>query len=912
MFEGVSSAEAKVLRNRFTPIFRKKSVKLQIPELDEAMYRRLKSLKNSTASKALIDPQEKSLSALQYKIIDIARPLLFLWENKQADSASREAVRTALNLWGGLFNDVTDRRRANILKQTSPSFTTLLSEPDKFDEEESTSLFGSHFIQEMVKAANDEAALNSIGRMSGPSNRSSNGRSFRGGQHGNYVGNGSTSNFQSRQPGSSIPSQRGAHSSRGFNNQFNNRGRYDVVPFNSLKIEKESEPIVAGRLRNFAGCWGQFTKDPWILEVVSDGLKLDLIERPVQVIEPCNMSFGESQTILCNEEIANLLKKGAVSEVANPVFISSLFVIPKKSGGFRPVINLKGLNQYVTHHHFKMEGLSFLKHLVQPGDWLAKLDLKDAYFTVPMHLSDQELLQFRWQGKVYQFNCLPFGLSSAPWAFTKLLKPLVAFFRERGIRLVIYLDDILILGSSKEKLTEDVGLVRSVLESVGFIVNEEKSSCEPSQNIEFLGLIVDTIAMSLSLPQPKVKSVITSCRKLISLSKPSLREIASVMGNFSWAIPAVPFARAHYRNLQRLYNDRLKHTADLDTKVSLSEDAITDLRWWITHLPSVNGKSLTTAEPSLIICSDASLLGWGAVCNNVTSNGPWSFEDSKRHINELELQAAFNALQAFTHSLKNIAVLLMMDNTTAVAYVNKAGGTRSKEMCKLATEMASWCESKGILLQAAYLPGSLNSIADMESRRSHDASDWQLAKTAFRAISEKWPINIDLFATSWNAQTPKFASWFPQPGASLNDALSFSWVGLKGYAFPPFFLIKNCLSKIRREKSEIILVCPYWPSQPWFPVLLELASSTPAIFRPSENLLLSSLGDPHPLCMKPTFLLTAWKLSGDVSKGKIFRNQLLSYYWQPTGRPHTLLTSPPGALGVIGVWDKVSIPCQLI
>ena len=136
--------------------------------------------------------------------------------------------------------------------------------------------------------------------------------------------------------------------------------------------------------------------------------------------------------------------------------------------------------------------------------------------------------------------------------------------------------------------------------------------------------------------------------------------------------------------------------------------------------------------------------------------------------------------------------------------------------------------------------------------------------------------------------------------------------GVERLRVPPFFLIKNCLSKIRREKSEIILVCPYWPSQPWFPVLLELASSTPAIFRPSENLLLSSLGDPHPLCMKPTFLLTAWKLSGDVSKGKIFRNQLLSYYWQPTGRPHTLLTSPPGALGVIGVWDKVSIPCQLI
>ncbi len=151
------------------------------------------------------------------------------------------------------------------------------------------------------------------------------------------------------------------------------------------------------------------------------------------------------------------------------MLISSLFVIPKKSGGFMPIINLKGLNQYVTHRHFKMEGLSFLKHLVQPGGWLAKIYLKDAYFTVPMHLSDQKLLQFRWLGKIYQFNFLPFGLSSAQWVFTKLLKPFVAFFRERVITLVIYLDDILILGSSKEQLTEDVGLVRSVLESVGLL-----------------------------------------------------------------------------------------------------------------------------------------------------------------------------------------------------------------------------------------------------------------------------------------------------------------------------------------------------------------------------------------------------------------------------------------------------------
>ncbi len=586
-----------------------------------------------------------------------------------------------------------------------------------------------------------------------------------------------------------------------------------------------------------------------------------------------------------------MLKKGAIVEVPSPVFLSSLFVIPKKSGGFRPVINLKGLNQYVVHRHFKMEGLPLLKHLIQPGDWLAKLDLKHAYFTVPIHFADQELLQFKWQEKIYQFNCLPFGLSSAPWAFTKMLKPLIAFFRARGIRLVIYLDDILLMSSSKEKLKEDVLLVRTVLELVGFVVNEEKSICDPSQLIEFLGLIIDSIAMTLSLPSSKVDSLVASCKKLISQPKSSLRELASVMGNFSWAIPAVPFARAHYRNLQSLYNINLKRATEFDGKLTLSEGAILDLRWWISNLSIVNGKSLISAKPSLIIYSDASLLGWGAVCNNVTANGPWSSSDSSRHINELELQAAFNGLQSFAISMSDVAILLMMDNTTAVSYVNKTGGPKSIELCSLAVEMSSWCEVRGISLEAAYLPGSLNILADMESRRSHDSSDWQLAPTAFAAISKTWSTNIDLFAASWNTQLPAFASWFPQPGASRIDALSFSWVGLKGYAFPPFYLIKNCLSKIRREKSELILVCPYWPSQPWYPILLELASAIPLILRPSPNMLLSSMGQPHPLCLKPTFLLIAWKLSGDVSKGRTFRNQLLVSSWQPTVRPHTLLKS---------------------
>ena len=119
--------------------------------------------------------------------------------------------------------------------------------------------------------------------------------------------------------------------------------------------------------------------------------------------------------------------------------------MPKKDGGHRLVINLKALNRFVVEEHFKMECFYMVKDLIKPGNWLAKIDLKDAYFLVPVHLSHQKFLQFQWQDRLYLFQCLPFGLSCTPCTFTKLMKPEVALLRERGIRLIVYLDDILIL-----------------------------------------------------------------------------------------------------------------------------------------------------------------------------------------------------------------------------------------------------------------------------------------------------------------------------------------------------------------------------------------------------------------------------------------------------------------------------------
>ena len=113
---------------------------------------------------------------------------------------------------------------------------------------------------------------------------------------------------------------------------------------------------------------------------------------------------------------------------------------------------MKQLNGFVDYQHFKMEDISVLKNLLRPNDWTVKLDLKDAYFCVPMHEDFRKHLRFKWRSSTMEFNCLPFGYGPAPRKFTKIFRPFVAFLRKRGMCLIIYIDDIIILNQNQQDL----------------------------------------------------------------------------------------------------------------------------------------------------------------------------------------------------------------------------------------------------------------------------------------------------------------------------------------------------------------------------------------------------------------------------------------------------------------------------
>ena len=126
-----------------------------------------------------------------------------------------------------------------------------------------------------------------------------------------------------------------------------------------------------------------------------------------------------------------------------------------------------------------------------------------------------------------------------------------------------------------------------------------------------------------------------------------------------------------------------------------------------------------------VIHSDASLLGWGTTCQGIQIGGAWTKKELNLHINCLELLGAWNAVQAFCLNKTNLVVIIWMDNSSAVTYINHMGGTRSTALAEIAIQFWTWALQRGIILRARHIAGVKNVTADKMSRMSvRDRSDW--------------------------------------------------------------------------------------------------------------------------------------------------------------------------------------------
>ena len=321
------------------------------------------------------------------------------------------------------------------------------------------------------------------------------------------------------------------------------------------------------------------------------------------------------------------------------------------------ILNLKELNNYIVFAHFKMDTIKDVLHLLFPNCFFMTVDFKHAYYSVSVRPEHRKWLRSIWDKDHYQFTSLPQDLSSASRLFTKLLKPALTHLRKLGMLVSCYINDCIFIASSKDELLGNVNYAFRLFYSLGLTIHMSKSVLMPTQVVEFLGVILDSVNMTITLPEGKISRIRDLDQSLLKRNVTSIHDLASFIEQVVFAGIAVPQAPLRYRYLEIIRNMALiRSKGDYKVEVCLDEHARYLIAWWVNNLHSQR-KSLRSSKPEFEIQTDASMTGWGAKLGAIVAGGLWDMNELD-HINCLELKAVLMGLKSLCKDFRDTHIRL--------------------------------------------------------------------------------------------------------------------------------------------------------------------------------------------------------------------------------------------------------------
>ena len=557
-----------------------------------------------------------------------------------------------------------------------------------------------------------------------------------------------------------------------------------------------------------------------------------------------------------------LIDKAVIVEMKEEEFgfFNTVFLRPKKHDPtetrldkiWRLILDVSPLNKFLVYKHFQMETVEKIRKCVSTDMFATSIDLTDAYHHIPIHPNFHNFLSFQVADRKFKYIALPFGLSPAPQIFTEVMTPLKIYAKEKfGGNILQYMDDWLIIDNDRDKVLQvSIKLIHLLIDH-GMLVNLGKSHLTPSQTLTHLGVTWNFKDATIACPEKQIVSISTEAKIIGRKGRALISRLESLLGKLVAFEKVVPFGRINYRSFQRSVLNHLKHGRS-PRYVTISSTAKQDLLWWSNPNNLKSSVPCIPPKPNTVIATDASLSGWGAVGNDLKLSYNWNSHESKLHINELELLAVLKTLETVaTDKFFGRTINFLIDNKTAVSYINKQGGTRSCSLNQITRKILSFAEKHKMTLQASYIKGNLNSLADLLSRsQSVVKGEWQLSKKNFRWIcsATDWGCpTIDLFANRFNHQTDRYMSPCPDQEAFAIDALLANWPEEVLYAFPPSTIMESVIVKIKQERPrKLLLVAPNWSTTTWISSLRSMAQSSRRI--PELQLLqpISKLKHPTP------------------------------------------------------------------
>jgi hypothetical protein len=647
-------------------------------------------------------------------------------------------------------------------------------------------------------------------------------------------------------------------------------------------------PVLSTRLSAIQEQWDSIVSNEWSSRIVREGLKLqfkkdfDPERLPVTRVGRHRPSQDDSAIDLMIQEYVD---KGALEEI-RPVaeqheVISSVFTLPKPgSQERRMVLNLRWLNQLLPFRHFKSEGYHTLNDILKPGDFMVKVDFKDAFLHLSLNQASRRYCRFWHRGRKYQAKTMFFGLTHAPWVFTKLVRKVLSVLRREGLRIVHFIDDFLIAASSLTLLQSQTARFIQVFQDLGFLLHPKKVMLFPSTKIEFLGLCWDTGDRAISLPEDKRRAL----RRVVSRmarrgASVKLRDLARLLGQIQFAKLAVPLARLHSASLLQLQRDALRKDHDWRALICIPPHAREELLAWESRLETeVSRPFLLDHSPTVLHGRwDAAKTGWGGYATwegrRLTARGAFSPMEANQSSNVRESLAQTYGWTAILSQIpeekrEGLLIRAGSDNSSWVSYATREGG-RFLHLNRLILDFFELLQSNKVRLQAYHVPGVENLLADRLSRMPVDRHpplsvnrDW-IRTHLFPQIGHP---DLDLFATRQTSLAPRFVSRVADSQAWATNAFSLDWMALprRVWMFPPPSLIPRILRRLPWSPTDFWMLVPLWEAHAWFPLLWEAAVGWPILLPDLPGLF--SEGVRWPMIALPT--------SGSLLRRTAFRREL--------------------------------------
>ena len=461
--------------------------------------------------------------------------------------------------------------------------------------------------------------------------------------------------------------------------------------------------------------------------------------------EPSPIHFANTTTVsdhheLVAERIAEYISIGAIqalpSDSPPPLLVQPLHVIIKEGKKPRLVIDLsRNLNQLLPQTSFHYASVQDAVHLSTPHCFYSKLDISNCFLSFPLHPSTYKYFVFQFDHKYYQFVRLPFGLSTAPRVCTLLLSVIQFTLEQLQLRwFVIWMISysFLILASAS---AQHLATAIDVCQQFGLVVNAKKTE-GPSQQMQFLGIQLDSVACTLSISSQRTQEMMVLLLHHFNIPSSTpvrVKQIMSFVGKLNFVSQVLPSSRPFMRRLlDVIQGKRKQQRCRLPTEFKL------DCAIWLQRIQQWNGLiswSIYTQQPFVIV-SDASTTGFGFYLQSFPSNipfehiptallprsgvsGTWHSSMShlltNRSIAYLELFSVVYALTMLASVLHHQSVLILTDNASNVPIINKLR-TGSPGIIGLLRSLAELSATHVFACTARHISGESNVLADFLSR----------------------------------------------------------------------------------------------------------------------------------------------------------------------------------------------------